>query len=179
MKRCGLLILFNCIAFSSFAEDIWLLVDTESLVLEVKKGEKTVETFKNIAIGRSGAGHKRRAGDDTTPIGTYKIGWINLKSPYKRFYGFNYPSEEDASVALNNGVISRQIYDTIVSSHRRDQIPPQNTPLGGRIGIHGLGAGDERIHGIVNWTHGCVALTNEQLRRLDKWVSEGTVVKIK
>ena len=179
MKRFYLFVILNCLVFSAFAEDVWLLVDTRKLTLQVKKGNKTVETYKNIAIGRSGAGFKQRRGDDITPLGTYKISWINEKSPYKRFYGFNYPSEGNAYKALKKKLINKKTYESIISAHRADEIPAQNTRLGGRIGIHGLGKGDERIHKIVNWTHGCIALTNEQLDRLDRWIGEGTTVKVK
>ena len=36
--------------------------------------------MENISIGRNGAGFKQRRGDDVTPLGDYKIGWINEKS---------------------------------------------------------------------------------------------------
>ncbi len=159
--------------------NIWLLVDTSKLTLEVKKGEETVETFQNIAIGRSGAGFKEFRGDDVTPLGTFKIGWVNRKSHYYRFYGFDYPSRENVEKALADGLISLKVYDSIVKAHDREKVPPQNTPLGGQIGIHGLGRGDIKIHKIMNWTHGCIALTNEQIDRLDRWIKKGTVVKVK
>lgn len=50
--------------------------------------------------------------------------------------------------------------------------------IGGQIGIHGLGAGDKEIHKVFNWTHGCIALTNEQIDQLTRWVGKGTVVKV-
>jgi L,D-peptidoglycan transpeptidase YkuD (ErfK/YbiS/YcfS/YnhG family) len=31
----------------------------------------------------------------------------------------------------------------------------------------------------MNWTHGCIALTNNQLDELDHWIVEGMRVKIK
>ncbi len=62
---------------------------------------------------------------------------------------------------------------------RHHRIPPQNTPLGGQLGIHGLGRGDLDIQRTINWTNGCVALTNHDIRRLGQWVHVGTRVIIR
>jgi lipoprotein-anchoring transpeptidase ErfK/SrfK len=59
------------------------------------------------------------------------------------------------------------------------QEPPQHTPLGGYIGIHGIGNGDTQIHETVNWTNGCVALTNQQIDDLETWVYIGMRVAIR
>lgn len=176
------LLLLNYFTFPAIAasnEEIWILIDTKKLNLEVKKGDKTVSIMNDIAIGRGGAGHKQRIGDDITPLGTYQIGWVNNKSPFHRFYGFNYPSIENANEALLGGSLSKQKYDAIINAHLQRKTPPQNTPIGGRIGIHGLGKADKSIHKMMNWTHGCIALTDEQVDRLGKWISKGTRVKIK
>ena len=66
-----------------------------------------------------------------------------------------------------------------MAAHELHQTPPQNTPLGGQIGIHGLGHANEKIHQVFDWTHGCIALTNPQIDQLSQWVDTGTVVKIK
>lgn len=157
----------------------WLLVDTKNLTLQVKRGLKTVAVFNDIAIGRGGAGEKKIRGDDITPLGTYTIRWINRKSDYYVFYGFDYPSVTNVQKAFKQGNIDTQTYHAVLRAHRTAQAPPQDTVLGGQIGIHGLGRGDIRIHRMTNWTHGCVALTNEQIDRLDRWIDEGTVVVIK
>ena len=57
--------------------------------------------------------------------------------------------------------------------------PPQDTPLGGQIGIHGIGNGDQDIHHNYNWTNGCIALTNEQIDQLGKWIKPGVLVNIR
>jgi len=81
--------------------------------------------------------------------------------------------------ALRKGVIDGPTYKRIVTAHHFNQIPPQNTPLGGQIGIHGLGNADSRIHQTFDWTHGCIALTNTQIDHLSQMVETGTVVKIR
>ncbi|MGR8935546.1 MAG: L,D-transpeptidase family protein [Gammaproteobacteria bacterium] len=180
MRRKYLFIFAVVAALPAHASNaIWLLVDTRTQKMEVKDGERTVDVFEHIAIGRGGAGFKQRRGDNITPIGTYRIGWINDKSSFHRFFGLNYPDANSAHRGLARGEVSYRDFYNVVSAHRHNAIPPQNTPLGGRIGIHGLGAGDLSVHQNFNWTHGCIALTNKEIDRLAQWIDEGTVVKIK
>ena len=180
MMRIYFFLFLSIFTISVSAQDgIWLLVDTSSLTIEVKKGEKTLETISDIAIGQAGAGVKNHRGDNITPFGSYRIGWIGEKSNFRKFFGLTYPSAEDAENALQQGTINMATYNSIIHAHRYHQVPPQNTPLGGRIGIHGLGRADSKIHKTMNWTHGCIALTNGQIDHLSQWVDTGTVVKIK
>lgn len=185
MLRICLLIFCSFFSFSILAdsafpnEEIWLLVDTKAHRIEVKKGGQTIDTLNKIAIGRGGAGYKVHRGDNVTPYGSYRIGWVGEKSSFRKFFGLNYPSESDAENALRQGIIDKPTYESIMTAHMFHQIPPQNTPLGGRIGIHGLGVGDLRIHNAFDWTHGCIALTNEQIDHLSQWVDTGMLVKIK
>ena len=158
------------------AEDIWLLIDTKKQLLEVKLAEVTLVKFSNISIGRNGSGFKSKRGDDITPQGKYKIAWINRKSRYHLFFGFNYPSRENAQQALEKGLLDKKSYSKIIWAHKNSQVPPQNTALGGLIGIHGLGGADKKIHEIMNWTHGCIALTNDQINNLDTLIKKNTIV---
>ncbi len=171
------LLLFSLPGFS--AEDVWLLVDTKKLTLEVKQNNKTLLLLKNIAIGQNGAGLKKRIGDDVTPLGEYKISWVNHKSRYKTFYGFNYPSVNNAHEALLRGLISKRSHSAIIKAHNNNKVPPQNTKIGGQLGIHGLGEADVAIHKLMNWTQGCIAINNEQLKQLAPWIGKGTRVKVK
>ena len=158
---------------------IWLLIDTKKKRLDVKRGKKILASFDKIAIGRRGAGFKNRRGDKITPLGTYKIGWINNKSSFRTFYGFTYPSIENAKEALKKRLISHVAYYSILDAHHSNKIPPQNTSLGGRIGLHGLGNGNPEVHKLWDWTKGCVAVTNQQIDALSRWIVKGMTVKIK
>lgn len=179
------LLLVNLLGFCLFPglvyadPDVWLLVDTQKLSMEVKKGEKTLAVLENIAIGRNGAGEKNHRGDDITPLGNFRIGWINQKSAFRKFFGLTYPSVEHADHALRQGKINLDTYESIARAHGSGQVPPQNTNLGGQIGIHGLGSADLSIHRSMNWTHGCIALTNDQIDRLSQWIEKGTLVTVK
>jgi len=157
----------------------WLLVDTDKKWVQVRQGGRIVAHFKRIALGRNGAGYKQKVGDDITPLGNYKVSHKNKQSHFREFIGINYPSVEDAQRGLRSNYISKKEYTAIIDAHRQDKIPPQNTRLGGLIGIHGLGVGNNKVHRLFDWTHGCIAVSNTQIERLSKWVYIGMPVIIK
>ncbi len=159
--------------------EIWLQVETRPHVLTVMEGEKPLEVFEKIAIGRRGFGYQKSRGDDKTPLGHYRIGWVNENSRYHRFYGFSYPNRDNAERAFQSGLIGSSAYQSILRATADDSIPPQDTALGGQIGIHGLGNANPRIHQFFDWTHGCIALTNEQIDRLSHWIRRGTLVVVR
>jgi murein L,D-transpeptidase YafK len=158
---------------------IWLRVDTRDATLTVMKGDKPQEVFSNIAIGSYGKTYFKMKGDRRTPLGRFTIAWIPAKSQYHRFLGLNYPDLERADRALVDGDITESQWQAIRRASEANRRPPQDTPLGGFIGIHGTGAGDVKIHRQYNWTSGCIALTNEQIDRLMEWVRIGTPVEIR
>lgn len=160
-------------------DNIWLLVETGPHVLKVMEGDRDLEVFERIAIGRHGVGLFKERGDNKTPLGEYHIGWINKKSRYHKFFGFTYPNRENAERAYEMGIIGPDTYRSILRTGADAAIPPQNTPLGGQIGIHGLGRANPAVHQTFDWTQGCIAVTNEQIDRLSAWVKKGTLVIIR
>lgn len=93
----------------------------------------------------------------------------------------NYPNVKDAFYGLKNGIISRNEFDGIVGSLKQGRMPPQTTALGGAIGIHGVGLETDeklRIQAHMDWTDGCIALTNEDVTALRAYVQVGTEVVI-
>ena len=166
-------------SFSKEDEKNWLLIDTENLVLKVVSRGKVKAIYKNISIGRNGAAVDKRQGDEKTPLGEFKIGWINRESRYRLFFGMNYPSLAVAEKGLIRGDIDLDTYVAIRLALKNKGIPPQNSRLGGQVGIHGLGQADSSVHKTVNWTEGCIALTNEQIDSLSHWVFKGMRVIVK
>jgi len=136
------------------------------------------ECYEDIAIGRFGASADRLRGDGTTPLGDYRVAWIKPDARFGYFIGIDYPGVAEARRAAKAGVISASQLQAIESAHRRHELPPQDTALGGFLGIHGIGEGDLWTHQNFNWTRGCVALDNEQLDNLLKWLRIGTRVRI-
>ena len=158
----------------------WLLVDTKADTLSIMQGQRTIKVFHPIALGSSGAGLKARRGDNRTPTGVFRIGWINDQSRFKTVIGLDYPNPDYAERALREHRIDHATYERIRTAWITGQTPPQDTPLGGQIGIHGVGMGDPRIHSAgINWTSGCVALDNQQIEALRPWVRKGMRVEIR
>ena len=158
---------------------IWIRVDTRKDNLTVMRDGSVVRVFDNIAIGSSGAREKTRRGDAVTPLGTFRIGWVNHYSKFNYFYGITYPNLTYATKGLSRGLITKSEFDQIARAERLGTVPPQNTNLGGHIGIHGVGRGSSEIHRLSNWTDGCVALDNQQIQELDRWIVPGMTVVIK
>lgn len=156
-----------------------LVVDTQQLTLTVMDGELPQLTLHNLAIGRYGASEAKRRGDNTTPLGRFRITGIERASGFHRFIQLNYPDAVRTERAYREGLIGAAEYRAILAAHRRGVTPPQRTALGGRIGIHGLGQGDPELHRTMNWTRGCVALTDEQIDTLLRWVRIGMMVEVR
>lgn len=172
------LVVLSFICLPAIAGDIWIDVDTKNHTLSVMKDNNIQIIFENIAIGRFGTTYSKKRNDDKTPLGRFRIGWINDKSRYYRFFGFNYPDLETAKRALIENRITEETWQTILQAANKGITPPQDTPLGGQLGIHGLGNGDRKVHHKFNWTNGCIALTNEQIDQLSRWLKPGVMVDI-
>jgi len=179
--RYSLFLFFLILSLNSFAESkVWILIDTAKKHLQVRMGRTVLATFNDISIGRNGAGNKQKQGDDITPVGRYKISTIaNEGSRFRRFFGINYPLPSDARYAVNTGGISYQDYISIMKAHKDNEMPPGDTNIGGLIGIHGVGRGNPKVQGVFDWTHGCIALSNQQVDELADWVYLGMPVEIK
>ena len=165
---------------AAFAADNrpWLHIDTNKQTLSVMNNEEVIVSISNISLGRGGVAQHRFRDDPITPLGSFRVAWINDDSPYHRFYGFNYPTFEHAMAAWEGGVIDGPTFEKIMWSIRNNRLPPQDTPLGGNLGIHGLGDADRQVHQLYNWTRGCIALTNEQIDTLAPWMRLGTKVVV-
>ena len=160
-------------------ETIRVIIDTHAQTLKVMQGDQETLSFSNIAIGRYGTTVDKRKGDHKTPLGHFVIGWIADKTAFHRFFGLLYPSKEYAERSFHAGLLSEKSWTRIRQAFVAGRLPPQNTVLGGNLGIHGIGRGDTTIHEQYNWTSGCVALTNDQIDRLAAWIKVGTPVEIR
>ena len=145
----------------------------------VKKGQRQLLLFSadklvrryRIGLGLNPLGDKVRQGDRRTPEGNFYIFTKNDKSAFYLSLGISYPNASAAERGLRDHLINKTQYDAIMHALRAKKGPPQNTLLGGDIYIHGNGAGSD-------WTWGCVALENEDVRELFNAVTVGTPVTI-
>jgi murein L,D-transpeptidase YafK len=134
-----------------------LIEKKERLLMLLSRG-KVLKTYK-IALGGNPSGPKERQGDNKTPEGTYVIDSRNKGSRYHMSLHISYPNEKDKKRAKELGV----------------------SP-GGDIMIHGLKnsfswLGDD--HTEVDWTKGCIAVTDAEIEEIYKLVPKGTIVEIR
>jgi murein L,D-transpeptidase YafK len=148
-----------------------IVVSKSKRRLELYSDGALVRTYK-VGLGLNPVPDKQRQGDRATPEGEFYVFTKNDKSAFYLSLGISYPNVEDAERGLRDKLISRAQHDAIVSAIKRKATPPQNTALGGDIYIHGNGASSD-------WTWGCVALENEDVRELFDSVAVGTPVMIK
>ena len=135
-----------------------ILIEKKERQLTLFSKGKVLKTYK-VALGGNPNGPKERQGDNKTPEGTYVIDSRNKNSRYHISLHISYPNEKDKRRAKELGV----------------------SP-GGDIMIHGIKngfswAGD--LHTEVDWTKGCIAVTDEEIEELDKLAPNGTIVEIR
>ena len=123
----------------------------------ISQGE-VLKTYK-IALGGNPIGPKERQGDNKTPEGTYVIDGRNKDSRFHLSLHISYPNERDKNRAKELG----------------------DSP-GGDIMIHGIKNGSSWVgdgHAKVDWTKGCIAVTNEEIEEIAKLAPNGTIVEIR
>lgn len=145
----------------------------------VKKSERKLYLYRNdsllkiykIALGLNPVGPKEKRGDYKTPEGEY---YICSKNDHSQFYlslGISYPNTFNAEQGLKAGLLSNAQYQQIQTAIAHKRKPPMNTRLGGDIMIHGFGT-------VRDWTWGCIAMENADVKELFTIIPIGTVVII-
>lgn len=157
-----------------------LVISKSNREMKVMQGDRVVKIY-HIAFGKGGKGDKREMGDNKTPDGSYRIVSFKPDSKFYYFMQLDYPNLVDAAHGYRDRLISARQFREIATAYHDGAVPPQDTMLGGYIGIHGIGDVTGRklkIHSAFNWTDGCIALKNEEIRDLRRYVSLGTRVII-
>lgn len=157
---------------------IRLYVDKSDKLLTVYNGNTPLKSY-HVEMGDTGTGDKQVAGDHKTPEGTFYITEKMVLAPADQYLGtrwmrLSYPNIEDAQRGLDSGLISKATYDAIVDAINNGGTPPQDTALGGGVGVHG---GSTKALG-ANWTWGCVGLSNSDVEDFYPYVRVGTKVTI-
>lgn len=164
---------------SALATPPWLLIDTRRQTLELIQDGTVQQRHEDIAIGRFGATTDKRLGDGMTPLGSYRLLQVRDSDRFHRFLALSYPTPAQAERALAAGDIDAATAAAIREATTAGRLPPQDSALGGHIGIHGLGRGDPAWHQDFNWTQGCVALTDAQIDALTPHLRPGMRVVIR
>ncbi len=159
-------------------DGIWVHVDTNQSVTEVRRGDQSLLVLDHVAFGRGGFEEVRLRGSHQTPLGEFRINRINRQSRFHIFLGIDYPRRTHLDEALARGLIDQSQHREAVAYVERNGYVSQVGPLGGHLGFHGIGAGDPDIHDRFHWTQGCIAMTNEQVEAFYEFVDVGTPVVI-
>ena len=139
------------------ADTIW--VRKSERVLHLLKDYRIVRSYP-IALGKNPTGHKLTSGDSRTPEGLYLVDWRNPDSRFHLSLHISYPNRNDLQRA------------------RRVNLNP-----GGGIMIHGYPDADSerrwrRRETRSDWTDGCIALGNRDMREVWTLVADGTPILI-
>ena len=148
-----------------------VVVEKEARRLKLYAGGELVRV-RRVALGFEPSGDKVRQGDGRTPEGEFQICMKNERSNFYLSLGLTYPNAEDAERGLRDGIITRAQHKSITQALTAGRCPPWNTALGGEIFIHGGGTARD-------WTFGCVALENPEIKELFDTLPKGTPVQIK
>ena len=144
-----------------------LPVGAKADLLVVNKGQRQLLAYSRgallrayrVSLGREPVGTKIRQGDQRTPEGEYVIDSHNPGSSFHRALHVSYPSSSDVARAKAGG------YDP-----------------GGEIMIHGIHNGlgwIGKAHLLVDWTTGCIAVTDAEIEELYRIVPDGTKIEIR
>jgi murein L,D-transpeptidase YafK len=121
--------------------------------LTLMKGTLELRTYK-IAIGRNPVGAKTQRGDHKTPEGEYVIDAMKSSSRFHRALHLSYPNVAD-----------------------RDRAQAAGVNPGGDVEIHGIQNGlgwIGSLHRSIDWTDGCIAVTDDEIEDIWKRVGVGT-----
>jgi murein L,D-transpeptidase YafK len=152
-----------------YAHSNWKPVPSETTIdrIVVEKAARKLSIFRDgrqlktyrVALGRSPIGPKEKEGDMKTPEGIYKIDSRNSQSSFHLALHISYPSANDNARAAERGVSA-----------------------GFDIMIHGIANGRGWIgafHRWEDWTAGCIALTDEEIKELWRVTPDGTTIEIR
>ena len=132
-------------------------VHKSTRTLELWRGDELVRAYR-VSLGRAPLGAKRRAGDGRTPEGHYVLDYRKLDSSFHRALHVSYPSPGDAATAKS-----------------------RNVDPGGLIMVHGLRNGLGllgRLHTLMDWTDGCIAVRDDEIEEILRVVPDGTPIDI-
>jgi murein L,D-transpeptidase YafK len=135
----------------------FVLVKKHEKRLYLMKNKKPFKTYR-VAFGANSKGPKIMEGDERTPEGTYILDYKNPDSDFYKSIHISYPNDKDIKRARKIGVVP-----------------------GGDIMIHGQKNGSKnfsRIQRYVNWTDGCIAVTNAEMDEIWASVDVGTTITI-
>ena len=135
-----------------------VVLKTEHELLLLDAANNIIRRY-SVAIGRGGLEPKQVQGDHKTPEGLYVVDRHKRDSRFHRALHVSYPNDADRERARRLG-----------------------SEPGGDIMIHGIQNGLGwlgPLHRIVDWTDGCIAVTDSEIEEIWSAVPDGTPVEIR
>ena len=126
--------------------------------LHLQQRGETIKSYR-ISLGKQPSGAKQREGDLRTPEGFYWIDWRKTSDKYQLSLHISYPNARDLANARQAGV-----------------------PAGSMIMIHGTPLDEEYpewFFHTLDWTEGCIAMKNADMREVWSLVKDGTLIEIR
>ncbi len=177
--------IFSCkITFFAIFSIFLTIVRAQKLIV-VEKSERILSLYQDgiliksfpCSLGWNPELPKTHQGDGATPEGLYYISAKRPSKKYKFFLEISYPNLKDIQRAYWEGRISEEEYKQYYESILHNKHLPG--PLGNNIGIHGGGLFRKRKNGLMrDWTHGCIALKDRDIKAVYKFSPLGTPVLI-
>ena len=150
-------------AFQLDPKDIEIYIDKTEHKLTLQVDRVTIKEYKCV-FGGNPVDDKMCEGDKCTPEGVFHIIDKHPHPEWDKFMLIDYPTKQ-----------SRIKFE---SNKAHGKIPPYAT-IGGGVGIHGIPANKPYlIDKGINWTLGCISLSNEDIEEIYNWVGIGTKVTI-
>ena len=160
----------------SLAQDL-IVIEKASRTLSFYRNGKLLRTYQ-VSLGWNPDLPKKTRGDGATPEGVYEIVAKRPSQKYGLFMALNYPNLKDVNLAWWEGRLSYDQYLTCVEAAKKKD-PTPRCPLGFGLGIHGGGVWRPYEGKLVrDWTFGCVALDDRDLKELYHLAQVGTPVII-
>ena len=135
-----------------------ILVIKSARRLELISDGKVIRSYR-ISLGKQPKGPKLQEGDKRTPEGLYWVDWRKRSDKFNLAMHINYPNISDAAKA------------------RREGVNP-----GSMIMIHGTPDSEENpeeLFHTLDWTDGCIAMKNYEMREVWNLTKDGTMVEIR
>ena len=151
-----------------------LHIDWQQVAIDevrVYKAKRQVQVLQNgtviktyaMRLGFAPIGHKTTEGDGKTPEGSYTLDWRNPNSQFYKSLHISYPNAIDTAQAQARGVSA----GGVVMIHGSSNLP-QGKP-------------QQALYDYLpreDWTHGCVAVSNQDMDELWANVKNGTKIGI-
>ncbi len=146
-------------------EPFFIVVRTECRTLDVYRYGSRIRSFPAV-FGLGGTKGKLHEGDHRTPTGLYAIVGMRRHPRWRRFLLLDYPNLHDV-----------HRYEVAMESGDIPMLGERLAGVGGAVGIHGTDKPALNRKN-VDWTFGCISLSNDDIDDLATLVPVGTSVLI-